>query len=244
MIRLAFCDDETEQLNTLGTLLDQYQKEHDLEIVCRAFQNPLDLLAEIERGVCFDILFLDVLMPGETGMDAAAEIREFDSNVKIIFMTSSSEFAVQSYAVGAYYYQLKPISKESLFHLMDSVLMTCEKEKEDSIILRCKNGITKVKLSRLEYCEVRHHTLFIHLTDGTVLESVGSLDELYKKLEAYGHFLRPHRSYIVNMEHIKNLTFRGITMLCLADIPIPRGKYNEMKDIYLEYIFQSRKVMA
>lgn len=244
MIKVAFCDDEIAVLNEGSIMLDKYRVERNLEIDYVAFQSPFDLLAEIERGTRFDVLFLDVLMPGETGIEAAAEIRSFDNNVKIIFLTSSSEFAVQSYTVGAYFYQLKPIWRESFFRLMDSVLYACEKEQTNSLILRCKSGITRVELRHLEYCEVLHRTLFIHLDDGTVLESSGSMDELCRQLEAYGNFMRPHRSYLINLSYVKNLSYRGIMMSCMAEIPIPRGKYNEIKDAYLEFAFQNRQMIV
>ena len=244
MIKLALCDDEISILNELRILLDQYRVERNQEIDYIAFRSPLDLLAEIERGTRFDILFLDVLMPGETGIDAATEIRNYDDNVKIIFLTSSSEFAVQSYTVGAYFYQLKPIWRESFFRLMDSAISACEKEQTKSLILWCKNGITRIELRNLEYCEVIHRTLFIHLASGKVLESIGSLDELSRQLEPYGGFIRPHRSYLVNLEYVQNLSYQAIIMSCLTEIPIPRGKYQEVKDTYLEYAFQNRQVMV
>ena len=224
--------------------LDKYRLQRESELQSVAFHSPLDLLAEIERGVRYDILFLDVLMPGETGIDTAAEIRHYDQNVKIIFLTSSAEYAVQSYTVGAYFYQLKPIQEESLFRLMDSVISACEKEKSDSLVLRCKNGISRIELRNLEYCEVFHRTLLIHLTNGKVLESIGSMDELTRQLESCGAFIRPHRSYLVNLEYVQNLSYRAITMRSLAEIPLPRGKYQEIKDTYLEYAFRNRQVMV
>ena len=244
MIKIAFCDDELSVLNELRVLLDQYRVERNQEIDYTAFQSPLELLAEVEKGARYDILFLDVLMPGETGIDAAAEIRKHDNNVKIIFLTSSPEYAVQSYAVGAYFYQLKPLWKESFFRLMDSVIASCEKERSESLILRCKTGITRVELRQLEYCEVIHRTLFIHLTSGKVLESIGSMDELSKQLEPYGCFLRPHRSYLINLDHVQMLTSHAITMSCLTEIPLPRGKYHEVKDAYLERAFQKGQVLV
>lgn len=243
MIKIAFCDDDISVLNELQVLLDRYRVEQNREIGYTAFHSPLDLLAEIERGTRFDILFLDVLMPGENGIDTAAEVRNYDSDVKIIFLTSSAEFAVQSYSVGAYFYQLKPIWAESFYHLMDSVLATCEKEQMSSLILRCKSGITRIDLRQLEYCEVIHRTLFFHLTSGKVLESIGSMDELCNRLEPYGNFLRPHRSFLINLEYVQNLSTYAITMSCLTEIPIPRGKYNEIKNAFLEYAFQNRQVM-
>ena len=243
MIKVAFCDDDISILNELRVLLDRYRVDSNQEIEYTAFRSPLELLAEIEKGTRFDILFLDVLMPGETGIDAAAEIRRYDTNVKIIFLTSSAEYAVQSYTVGAYFYQLKPIWAESFFRLMDSAVAACEKEQGESLILRCKNGITRIELRQLEYCEVIHRTLFLHLTSGNVLESVGSLDDLSKQLEPSGFFLRPHRSYLVNLDYIQSLSSHSITMSCLAEIPLPRGKYHEVKEAYLKRAFQGGQVI-
>lgn len=243
MIKIAFCDDDLSILNELQVLTDRYCTERSQKIEHTAFSSPLDLLAEIEKGVSFDILFLDIIMPGETGIDAAAEIRRFDTNVKIIFLTSSTEYAVQSYVVGAYYYQLKPILAESFCCLMDSVLSAYETESSHSIILRCKNGITRVEFRHLEYCEVIHRTLFIHLHTGNVLECSGSLDDLAHQLAPYGNFLRSHRSYLVNLDFITNISYRAITLSDRTDLPIPRGKYQEIKDSFLEYAFRNRQVM-
>ena len=102
MLKIAFCDDDLEILKELGILLDKYKKERDEDLTYTVFQSPLELLAAIEKGFSFDILFLDILMPGENGIETAKEIRQYDNNMKIIFLTSSPEFAVQSYTVGAY----------------------------------------------------------------------------------------------------------------------------------------------
>ena len=154
MIQIGFCDDDLSVLDELHELLGSYRAEHNADIAPTAFQSPFELLASIEKGARFDILLLDVLMPGENGIEAAREIRQYDSNVKIIFLTSSAEFAVQSYTVGAYFYQLKPIWPESFFRLMDSVIAACSRESSASLILRCRTGITRVELDKLEYCEV------------------------------------------------------------------------------------------
>ena len=226
MIKAAFCDDDDTVLKELQSLLEEYRRERDYRIDAKVYHSPLDLLNEMEKGTRFDILFLDILMPGVDGIQTASEIRKFDNNIKIIFLTSSVEFAVQSYEVKAYYYQLKPI----------------EKEHGSSIVLRCKTGIARIALKQLEYCEVIHRTLLIHLTDGTVYECSGSMDELGRQLMPYGTFIRPHRSYLVNLEYIKNLSYRTITMSSLVEIPIPRGKYNEIKSAFLKNAFEDGQV--
>lgn len=169
MIKIAFCDDEMEVLHQMNELLDRYQVERNEDITYAAFQSPFELLTEIEKGIRPDILFLDVVMPGQNGMDVAKEIRQYDTNMKIIFLTSSPEFAVESYTVGAYFYQLKPIWEESFF--------------------------------------------------------------------------RPHRSFLVNMEYIQNISSRSIKMVNDAVIPIPHGKCSEIKNTYMEYAFNGEQAV-
>lgn len=243
MIKIAFCDDEMEVLHQMNELLDRYQVERNEDITYAAFQSPFELLTEIEKGIRPDILFLDVVMPGQNGMDVAKEIRQYDTNMKIIFLTSSPEFAVESYTVGAYFYQLKPIWEESFFRLMDSVLSECEKKKKNSLILRSKDGITRIDLQQLEYCEVLGRKLLFYLENGAVLESAGSLDNLAGQLMQYSNFFRPHRSFLVNMEYIQNISSRSIKMVNDAVIPIPHGKCSEIKNTYMEYAFNGEQAV-
>lgn len=243
MIKIAFCDDDMEVLHQMNELLDRYRVERNEDITYAAFQSPFELLTEIEKGIRPDILFLDVVMPGQNGMDVAKEIRQYDTNMKIIFLTSSPEFAVESHSVGAYFYQLKPIWEESFFRLMDAVLAECEKKKKNSLILRSKDGITRINLQQLEYCEVLGRKLLFHLENGAVLESAGSLDDLAGQLMQYSNFFRPHRSFLVNMEYIQNISSRSIKMVNDAEIPIPHGKCSEIKNTYMEYAFNGEQAV-
>ena len=243
MIKIAFCDDDMEVLHQMNELLDRYRVERNEDITYAAFQSPFELLTEIEKGIRTDILFLDVVMPGQNGMDVAKEIRQYDTNMKIIFLTSSPEFAVESYSVGAYFYQLKPIWEESFFRLMDAVLAECEKKKKNSLILRSKDGITRINLQQLEYCEVLGRKLLFHLENGAVMESAGSLDDLAGQLMQYSNFFRPHRSFLVNMEYIQNISSRSIKMVNDAEIPIPHGKCSEIKNTYMEYAFNGEQAV-
>lgn len=159
MTRIAFCDDDAALLHQMQDFLEQYRTLRGVQLELAPYTKPMELLADIEAGVRFDVLFLDVLMPGINGINTAREIRRYDTAVQIIFVTSSSEFAVQSYVVGAYYYQLKPIWKDSFFRLTDAVLAECRKRTQHSLILRCKSGVTRITLDSLEYCEVQGRTL-------------------------------------------------------------------------------------
>lgn len=246
-MRIAICDDEERELTHLSELITKYQDGrgefvNGQKLESTVFCNPLELMNVIEKGTRFDVLFLDVMMPGENGIHVAKEIRKYDSNLKIIFLTSSAEFAVESYTVGAYFYQMKPVEEKSFFALMDAVTEDCEREQAASLIIRTKNGIARIELNKLEYCEVIGRTLLFHLENGEVLESTGSLDKLCSELKQYKNFLRPHRSFLVNMEYIRNISSRTISMNCQSEIPVPHGKYSDIKNLYLEYVFNRKQV--
>ena len=77
---------------------------------------------------------------------------------------------------------------------------------------------------------------------GTVLEAAGSMDSLCESLAEHRNFLRIHRSYLVNLEHIQTITPKTLVMSSRAELPIPRGRYNDIKDAYLEHAFQKEQV--
>lgn len=244
MIKAAFCDDDPDILREMSALIEKYSRMHGLEMIYATFGSPVEMLEEIGKGTRWDILFLDVLMPGENGIDVAKEIRQYDTNIKIIFLTSSAEFAVDSYTVGAYFYQMKPICEEHFFKLMDSVTAVCERERQDSFLLFAKSGIRRIELERLEYCEVMGRTLLFHMKTGEVFESAGGMRELCKKFLPYGNFLHPHRSYLVNMEYIQSISYKTIVMNCGVNVPIPHGKYSAIKETYLTYAMARKRVFV
>lgn len=243
MVRIAYCDDDPAVLEQLNHLLERYGAERNLELQCTAYHSALDLLAAMERGQRYQIILLDVLMPGENGMDAAREIRQFDAAVKLIFLTSSPEYAVESYSVNAFHYHLKPIRQINFYMVMDQVMQHCDQEQEEKLVLKTKSGITVLAPSQLEYCEVMNHTLLLHLTDGETLSCSGKLDQLNEKLDQANGFLRIHRSYLVNMACIRQLTSKAVTLSSGVELPLPHGKFSELKDAYLTYAFETERVL-
>lgn len=243
-MKVAVCDDELQVLEELSSFLEQYCEEYHREIEYDLFKSPIELFAKMEQSGCYDVLFLDILMKGENGIEVAHELREQDKNVKIIFLTSSSEYAVQSYTVGAFFYQLKPIQKENFTELMEKIFSEWLKEQSEYFIVKCKNGIHRIDVKQLEYCEVINRSLVFYLQNGCELKSNISIQEVEDTLSRFGCFVRPHRSYLINMRFVESISLKCINMTCKARIPIPHGKYTQIKDCYLEYAFgnMGRKV--
>ncbi len=127
-MRIAICDDNPEELARLVSLLETYRRETERCFIYQSYSSGIALLDDIRRG-SFDLVLLDILMPHLDGMGIAREIRTFDDHLKIAFLTSSPEYAVQSYEVEAFSYLVKPILKEKLFPLLDK-LFVVKQEKE------------------------------------------------------------------------------------------------------------------
>lgn len=238
-MRVAACDDDLIFLQELSGLLNQYGKEYNCNIEYNTFKNPLELVMQIEKGIHYDVILLDIFMPGINGIQCAKDIRTCDNYVKIVFLTSSTEFAVESYAVRAYQYLLKPVQKENLFLTLRLLEKESETIEKNLFVLKSKTGITKISLSKLEYCEVINRKIILHLAGGEECECNLRLNELEEKLKNYGMFLKPHRSFLINMDYIQTLTTHSIIMECGVKVPVPREKYAQFKQIYMEYIFQS-----
>lgn len=243
MIRIALCDNEPSALEELQALLAQYGLRRNRKLDTAAYGSSLDLLAAIERGIRFDVLLLDILIPGQNGIEAAAEIRQHDKDVKIVFLTSSPEFGVEAYGVNAFQYLLKPIRESGLFPVLDRVFDVCERERASGFLLRCKGGIVRVESRQVEYGEVDHRTLLIHLASGKTLESTGHIGELLEHLLPFGCFLQVHRSYFVNMDYIQQISFRAIVLSCGVKIPIPRGKYKDLKNLFLQHATRNGQML-
>jgi len=240
MLKIAICDDNIEDLSNMVSIINSYKAlqmdKHKIEYT--AFNSALELIAAMESGQQYDLVLLDILMPFMTGMDAAKEIRQFNQDIKIIFSTSSPEFAVESYSVGAYYYALKPIWKDKLFTLLDKVISEMESHAGKSFLIKSKTGLTRVYINKLEFAEVIGRTLLYHFTDGSVIEAVGSMSELENELLPSPGFIKPHRSYIINMEHINTLTQREIKMRSLALVQMSKANYSTVKSAYIAFAFK------
>ncbi|WMJ21914.1 LytTR family DNA-binding domain-containing protein [Paludicola sp. MB14-C6] len=234
-MRIAICDDDKNELNNMILLLEKYKKEHTVMFTYQAFQSEVELLATAKAGD-YSLYLLDVIMPVINGMEVAKEIRSFDTDVKIVFLTSSPEFAVASYNVKAMDYILKPVCEKRLFSVLDEFLQDSQKPQE-GLTIKAKNGMTRILFSRLSYVEVINKQVYFHLSDKSVRKVTARLVEFEQALLARPEFKRTHRSYIVNLYQIDQLTQREIITHQGNNIPVSRTLYKEVRDAYIRQLF-------
>lgn len=237
-MRIAVCDDEEREISHIGKLITEYEISRGETVECHYFMNSTDFLCDL-RGGEYDLILLDVLMPGIGGIQAAQEMRVLDKNVRLIFMSSSPEFAVESYSVGAYYYLLKPIDKNSFFVLLDKIAGELSMQVEKGFVLKSRDGIVGIAFTRLAYVEVMNKTVFFHMEDGTVCETTATLSEFEEKLLSRPEFLKTHRSYLVNLNYIQKIDVNCITMKDGYRVPVSRRQRSRVQDVYVHFLRQA-----
>jgi DNA-binding LytR/AlgR family response regulator len=201
----------------------------------------MELFKAIENGADYDILIMDIMMPVYTGIEIAQKIREKNQVAKIIFLTSSSEFAVDSYGVNAFHYLLKPVQEAMLVPVLERAFSEITPKKEQEVLIKSKDGIIKVFFQNIEYTEVYGRTLLFHLTGGEVVEMQGTMGRTESELLHDSRFFKPHRSFIVNMDHVSRITGRDIVTFSGNLVPISRGAYKDIKQAFILYSFHESR---
>lgn len=240
MLKIAICDDDVQELSRISDLLIQYKTEKNAAMKYDAFGAAVELLEAMKRQA-YDVLLLDVLMPGMSGITAAHEIRGFDPAVKIVFLTSSPEFAVESYAVNAHYYLLKPGTTDKLFPILDRIFLEKDRTEEALSIVQ-PSGLIRLPIGRIEFLEVYGKRLMFHFDDGSVKEIRGSISEFEDKLLCKDSFLKVHRSFIINMEYVQSLNARDLTTLAGKTVPVSRLLHSQVKEVYMQFLFVEKGV--
>lgn len=234
-MHIAICEDNKEDLANILLLLGKYKQEHNAFLTYTTFNSGVDLLSK-EKNCIYTLYLLDVIMPIVNGVEVAKEIRSFNPEAKIIFLTSSPEFAVESYSVNATDYILKPVKEDRFFSVLDSLLMDIQKPQE-GLTIKTKNSINRILFSRLSYVEVMNKKVYFHLSDNSIRVTTARLSEFENILCTRPEFMIVHRSYIVNLYEIDQLTQNKIITHQGKIIPVSRLLYKEIRDTYVKQMF-------
>lgn len=233
-MRIAICDDDTIFLSKTVELIKHW-KNKPVDLVIQTFDNG-DHLIHMQSKDPFDIIILDIVMPMMNGIEVANEIRTFDNHVKIVFLTTSKEFAIDSYSVKASNYLLKPVQPEKLYLVLDELVSTYKKESH-FITIKGLNATYRVQLMDIEYLESQNKHVRVHLVDGHSLVSTTPLYTFEEEFKSYAYFFKCHRSYIINLYCVSSFTPKDILMRSNESIPISRNIRKSFEETYFSVIF-------
>ena len=233
MLQIAVCDDEQFYRDKILTLLKSYCKKHDLESSVQTYCSGEEFLEQKENRVKYDIIFMDIDMEGLDGIQTAMQIRQFQSGTYLVFVTAFVDYALEGYKVNAVRYIMKDTMEASIAECMDAIL---RKMQIAQVQFSFIEGERKLYTDNILYVESRRHKSIFYYMESDIVnyQIYDKLDTIEQKLSGYG-FLRIHKSYLVNMKHIKKISNYEAFLDTDEILPVPRMKYQSVKAAFVEY---------
>ena len=231
MWKIAICDDEFDVRNEIECYLQDISKKLTTSFIIDIYCSAEEMLEKLSSDT--DILLLDIKMNGLSGIDAARKIRKTNNKVYIIFITTMTQYALEGYEVHAFGFLKKPISYEPLERYIFEAVKRLSLHNDDPIIIQDKSGILTIDLKEIIYIEAYQHTIYIITINGTKNIST-SLSELEKILKNKG-FFRTHKSYLINMRHIKEITGGSLTMSNGKNVLLSKYRKKEFMESFIQF---------
>lgn len=229
LVRFAVCDDEQEMIDRISDNLRIY---YPGECEIKTYVNGARLLSDCRR-ICFDALFLDIVMPGLNGMEIAEKIRENDRRVKIIFISNHNELAYKGYLYEAFRFVRKSNLEQDLCEAAKSLKETFSMPSE-YLVFKTAAGKTVRAAKDIQYFESFGHSINMVCTDG-VIQVYGTLREYEERARKNG-FIRIHKSYLVNFRYISSIEKNYVLLTCGKQLPLSRlrGDDTKMKIMFFQ----------
>lgn len=233
-MKIAICDDDKDELLEILSVLADYQLQQNMDFTYKPFENSIDLASNAPHER-YDLYLLDVVMPGLNGMELAKEIRSYDKAADIIFLTSSTEFAVESYTVKASNYLMKPLQKERLFEALDDIMRARNEDKDSFLVLKNTLGVHKVRISEIIYVEALNRKVIYYLKNNSQITCTQKFAAVCDQLLQHSEFLLAHRSFLVNMNYIRSIDATDMYLANDKRIPLAQRRVTELKKLYLAF---------
>jgi len=237
-LKIVICEDKKADRDALYSLIERFFIEIGCPVEIAAYGCSQHFLNNMPEGV--NIAFLDIYMPGVSGIDVARRIRERDDNAVIVFTTTSLDHGLDAYSVQAFQYLVKPVG----YPEVENILNKCMNMFADAMrfIEVLANRLTiRILLKDIEYIEVIKNICMIHTTAETI-KSYCPLEEIEQQL-ADSAFLRTHRSYIVNMRYIVDVAENDFVLKGGGYVPIRRNDKLAVKQAHRDYLFSLSRGM-
>lgn len=220
-INLAIVEDDDNEYAALIEAVERFGTENGVKFSYDRFENA-DVMLGAYKPV-YDIVFMDIGLPGTNGFEASKRLRERDKNVMIIFVTSLARFAVSGYEVGAFDFIVKPVKYGNMKVKLLRALERLNAAADKKLKVQTPDGLRIVSVSEIKYVEVMNRSIVYHTTNGDV-HSYGSLKNIETLLP--DRFAKCNNCYLVNLDHVT--TVRDYTATVGGDeLKISRAKKKE-----------------
>lgn len=231
-MRIAVVDDEEVFRRQIASMISNLYGREDVS--CFLYADGSEVIRSFENGFELDAVFLDIEMADVDGMSAARRIREFNKEIPIVFTTSHTEMAIEGYEVDAFRFLSKPINELKLRESLKD-LETLLKV-DNKIILRKDGEELVFSISDLIYAEASNNSVRFQFRKQSVEQRMKFTDAVKMIDELTPDFVKIHRSYYVNLSHVKKLNSTEVLMDNAETLPVARSAAGDAKDRLFEYV--------
>lgn len=231
MICIAVCDDEKYMSDRIRTMVSDFFSGKNMETAILQFSCGEDLLKYNGK---IDILFLDIQMRDLDGMETARKLRADKFRGILIFITVLREMVFQSFEVQAYDYLVKPIEEKHFEKTMERLYFSMKNASEASLLVQKGYESRIVSLDDIVFCEIIDRKIYLYLVSSEVVDYYDRIEHLETRLD--NRFFRCHRSYLINLKHLKGYK-NGIAYMDNGrEIPVSRLRSREFSGVVLQYM--------
>ena len=238
MLDIALCDDEHNHLALIASYTSEFMQSKQYEVSIRQFLHPDDLLRTCEKQR-FHLYVLDIVMPLVNGIEVGKAIRKLDREAQIIYATTEPSFALQSFVANPINYLLKPIDKQQFFKTLALAVSKLDLQRENTFLVKTHEGMRILRMSEVVYCEYTSHTVTYTLADAKTVTTCilkGSFAQHIAQLLQDKRFLRPHASFVLNMDYVESFGKNKFTLRNGHTVPIVAKQYCAVRDMYMDYL--------
>ena len=232
---ICYCEDESAQAKAFAIKIDQWAKNRNMKVRTDLFECAEEYLFKAEQNY-YDVIFLDISMRGQNGMELARKIREKEKDVILVFVTSDVSYVFDGYEVGAYRYLMKPVDEEKLWEILDYARMQKEVEEENYILVKKDSQSVRVNLKDIIYIEAQKHYVNLCMENKESINIKTAFTELLQETqEKSDTILLTHRSYAVNIEKVVRIERTECVLSDSSVIPVSRSFYKEVNEAFIKY---------
>ncbi len=233
-MKIAICDDMKDICSYLETIIFEYRELRNIIVDVEVYNEGESLVADLKKGYSFDLIFLDIELNTTDGIKIGEIIRnDFDDYLtKIIYISSKSKYDRQLFDVQPLHFLSKPLVKEKVIKDLDLAIKLIGK---NNAMFSLKKGteIINLPVKEILYFESLNKQVKVICKTETIV-FYEKMNLIQKEL-AKSRFLQPHRSYLVNYNHILSIKIDQITMSNNDVIPVSRNRYKEINLAHIEY---------
>lgn len=222
MLNIAICEEKHEIAANLKDYIERYKTERDLEAEVQVFAKGSAFLAKQHK---FDVVFMDLELQDESGIDTALKLRETNKKMPLVFVARTNQFVLNGYEMDAMDFLAVPFSYYEFETMLDRLQTRLVKMDVPSIAVMTKDGAKRISVDEIEYMEGSLHHVVYHLVDGD-LRVRGTLGEEEKKVTA-DRFFRLGGGYLVNLGHVHKV-WEDDLYVGKACLPLPLKQKAEL----------------